>query len=52
MTADERDQMVQSLLRLQRKDGGWNLPSLGDWKRLDGTVNGADAASDGYVSGV
>ncbi len=52
MTADERDKTIQSLLRLQRKDGGWNLPSLGDWKRLDGTANDADAPSDGYATGL
>jgi squalene-hopene/tetraprenyl-beta-curcumene cyclase len=52
MTADERDKTVQSLLRLQRKDGGWNLPSLGDWKRLDGKANDADAPSDGYATGL
>ncbi|MBM3980885.1 MAG: terpene cyclase/mutase family protein [Planctomycetes bacterium] len=52
MTAEERDQTVQSLLKLQRKDGGWNLPSLGDWKRLDGTANDANAPSDGYATGL
>jgi squalene-hopene/tetraprenyl-beta-curcumene cyclase len=52
MTADEREQTVQSLLRLQRKDGGWSLPALGDWKRLDGTPNDPDAPSDGYATGL
>jgi squalene-hopene/tetraprenyl-beta-curcumene cyclase len=52
ITADERDQTIKSLLSLQRKDGGWSLPSLGDWKRLDGTANDADAPSDGYATGL
>ena len=52
MTPDERDQTAKSLLQLQRKDGGWSLPSLGDWKRLDGTLNDADAPSDGYATGL
>jgi squalene-hopene/tetraprenyl-beta-curcumene cyclase len=52
MTPEEREQTIQSLLRLQRKDGGWNLPSLGDWKRLDSTPNDADAPSDGYATGL
>lgn len=52
MTADDRAQTVKSLLQLQRKDGGWSLPSLGDWKRLDGTANDPDAPSDGYATGL
>jgi squalene-hopene/tetraprenyl-beta-curcumene cyclase len=52
MTPEERDQTVQSLVKLQRKDGGWNLPSLGDWKRLNSTPNDADAPSDGYATGL
>ncbi|MDB5307006.1 MAG: hypothetical protein JWO38_1208, partial [Gemmataceae bacterium] len=52
MTADERDRTIKDLLALQREDGGWNLPSLGDWKRLDGTANDKQAASDGYATGL
>jgi squalene-hopene/tetraprenyl-beta-curcumene cyclase len=52
MTPDEREKMIQNLLRLQRKDGGWSLPSLGDWKRLNGTPNDPDAPSDGYATGL
>jgi len=52
MTPKEREQTIKDLLALQRKDGGWNLPSLGDWKRLDGTANDKDAPSDGYATGL
>lgn len=51
MTPAERAETVRGLLRLQRADGGWNLPSLGDWPRLDGTPNDANAPSDGYATG-
>jgi squalene-hopene/tetraprenyl-beta-curcumene cyclase len=52
MTAAERTQTVKDLLALQRKDGGWTLPSLGDWKRLDGRPNDKDGPSDGYATGL
>jgi squalene-hopene/tetraprenyl-beta-curcumene cyclase len=51
-TPVEREQTIKDLLARQRDDGGWNLPSLGDWKRLDGTANDKDAASDGYATGL
>jgi squalene-hopene/tetraprenyl-beta-curcumene cyclase len=52
MTPMERDETVLELLSLQRADGGWNLPSLGDWKRRDNSVNDKRAASDGYATGL
>jgi squalene-hopene/tetraprenyl-beta-curcumene cyclase len=52
MTADERKQSIRDLLGLQRPDGGWCLPSLGNWKRLDGSANNATADSDGYATGL
>jgi squalene-hopene/tetraprenyl-beta-curcumene cyclase len=52
MTAEERAATVKELLALQRADGGWNLPSLGDWKRLNGRPNDRDAPSDGYATGL
>ena len=52
MTPPERKQTIKDLLALQRKDGGWNLPSLGDWKRQDGKPNDKDADSDGYATGL
>jgi squalene-hopene/tetraprenyl-beta-curcumene cyclase len=52
MTPVEREQTIKELLALQREDGGWNLPSLGDWKRQDGQPNDKDSPSDGYASGL
>jgi squalene-hopene/tetraprenyl-beta-curcumene cyclase len=51
MTDAERARTVQELLRLQRPDGGWSLPSLGDWKGKDGRANNRQAPSDGYGTG-
>jgi squalene-hopene/tetraprenyl-beta-curcumene cyclase len=52
LTAAERAQTVKELLALQRADGGWCLPSLGAWKRLNGQPNDRDAPSDGYATGL
>jgi squalene-hopene/tetraprenyl-beta-curcumene cyclase len=52
MTPAQREQTIEHLRSLQRPDGGWNLPSLGDWKRHDGTPNDRDAPSDGYATGL
>lgn len=53
ITPEERDAIVKQLLALQRPDGGWSLPSLGEWKREDGTPNDrAGAPSDGYGTGL
>ena len=52
MLAKERAQTIKDLLALQRADGGWNLPSLGDWKRLNGDANDKQSPSDGYATGL
>jgi squalene-hopene/tetraprenyl-beta-curcumene cyclase len=52
VTAERRDATIDRLRALQRPDGGWNLPSLGSWKRRDGTPNDPEAPSDGYATGV
>jgi squalene-hopene/tetraprenyl-beta-curcumene cyclase len=52
MTPAQREQTIKELLALQRGDGGWNLPSLGDWKRLNGKDNDRQAPSDGYATGL
>jgi squalene-hopene/tetraprenyl-beta-curcumene cyclase len=52
LTAAERGRAVKELLALQRADGGWSLPSLGDWKGFDGRENDTKAASDGYGTGL
>jgi len=52
MAPTERAATIDELLACQREDGGWNLPSLGDWDRLDGTPNDKRAPSDGYATGL
>jgi squalene-hopene/tetraprenyl-beta-curcumene cyclase len=52
MTAKERDATVKELLAIQREDGGWSLPSLGDWTRRDSAENDKKAPSDGYATGL
>jgi squalene-hopene/tetraprenyl-beta-curcumene cyclase len=57
MDAKERDDTVKKLLALQRPDGGWTLPSLGDYPRHekgeDGKpiMNDKNGPSDGYGTG-
>jgi len=53
MTADEQAKAVRGLKAKQRKDGGWSLPSLGNYKRRDKekTPNDPNADSDGYGTG-
>lgn len=50
LTSGERSGIVDSLFAKQNADGGWALGTLGDWKRSDGTVVGAE--SDGYATGL
>jgi squalene-hopene/tetraprenyl-beta-curcumene cyclase len=52
MTATERERTIKDLLALQRDDGGWCLPSLGDWKRRNGAANDRTGPSDGYATGL
>lgn len=52
MTPVQREQAIKDLLARQRDDGGWSLPSLGDWKRRDGKANDKQAPSDGYATGL
>src|SRR2546423_15106792 len=52
MTRAEREQTIKKLLGLQREDGGWSLPSLGDWKRQNGKPNDKQGPSDGYTTGL
>lgn len=48
----ERERTIKALLALQREDGGWSLPSLGAWKRQNGTPQDKNAGSDGYATGL
>jgi mono/diheme cytochrome c family protein len=50
LTADERRQVVDQLVALQRDDGGWALATFGDYKRVDRTPQATD--SDGYATGL
>ncbi len=52
MDSPTQAQTVKDLLALQRADGGWNLPSLGEWKRHDGSDNDKNGESDGYATGL
>jgi squalene-hopene/tetraprenyl-beta-curcumene cyclase len=52
MNSQQQRATVAKLRKLQRDDGGWNLPSLGSWKRRDGSPNDPQAASDGYATGL
>jgi squalene-hopene/tetraprenyl-beta-curcumene cyclase len=52
MSKEERHKTITDLLALQKEDGGWSLPSLGDWKGNDGRDNDTNAPSDGYGTGL
>ncbi|MBC2667074.1 squalene--hopene cyclase [Novosphingobium flavum] len=52
MTEDQRRETITQVLALQRRDGGWALPTLGDWNRRDGAPNDSAAPSDGYATGL
>jgi squalene-hopene/tetraprenyl-beta-curcumene cyclase len=52
MTAEQRGETIARLRAIQRPDGGWNLPSLGHWRRRDGSPNDPQAPSDGYATGL
>ena len=53
MTQAEQKKAVERLTAKQRKDGGWCLPSLGDYKRRDepDVSNDPNSESDGYGTG-
>jgi squalene-hopene/tetraprenyl-beta-curcumene cyclase len=52
MSPADREALLRDLLALQKKDGGWCLPSFGGWKRHDDAPNVVDAPSDGYATGL
>lgn len=52
LDAEERAAYAQSLLALQKEDGGWALPSFGSWPRHDGAPNEPGSDSDGYATSV
>ena len=54
MSADEQKATIAAVKKLQHADGGWCLPSLGEYKRRDKdkTPNDTNADSDGYATGL
>ncbi|MGP0069749.1 MAG: prenyltransferase/squalene oxidase repeat-containing protein, partial [Isosphaeraceae bacterium] len=52
MSTELRDETIARLREIQRPDGGWNLASLGRWKRRDGTANDPGGPGDGYGTGL
>ncbi len=51
LAPEQQKTIVKELLEKQHDDGGWCLPSLGQYKRRDKTDNDAHAPSDGYATG-
>ncbi|HEX8203017.1 MAG TPA: prenyltransferase/squalene oxidase repeat-containing protein [Isosphaeraceae bacterium] len=51
MTPAHNERTIAALLARQRPDGGWNLASLGDWRRRDGTPNDPSGPGDGFGTG-
>ena len=50
MSAEERQAVIDDLVKLQHADGGWGLASLGDLKRSDDKQQ-EPQTSDGYGTG-
>jgi squalene-hopene/tetraprenyl-beta-curcumene cyclase len=52
MSEKTRESTIKELLAAQRPDGGWSLPTLGDWSGYDERANDRTAPSDGYATGL
>jgi squalene-hopene/tetraprenyl-beta-curcumene cyclase len=56
LTDAARRSIRNDLLKAQNADGGWTLPAMGDWQRLNGALDGApndpNGPSDGYATGL
>jgi len=50
LTAEQKRAIIVDLLALQKKNGGWGLATLGNWKRGDGSQPDR-TVSDGYGTG-
>lgn len=46
----QRKAIVTELVAAQRKDGGWSLPGLSSWQRVDGSA--LPEGSDGYATAI
>lgn len=49
---EQQQTTVKELRALQHADGGWSLPSLGNWKGFSRRPNDKNAPSDGYATGL
>jgi squalene-hopene/tetraprenyl-beta-curcumene cyclase len=47
---EQREQLIDEIVRLQREDGGWSLADLGTWHRVDDTA--LVTLCDGYATGL
>jgi squalene-hopene/tetraprenyl-beta-curcumene cyclase len=53
MDSARKQRTLSRLRAMQREDGGWNLPSLGAYRRHDGKANDPiHDPSDGYATGL
>lgn len=50
LSKQERRELIRAVLQQQREDGGWCLATLGNWTRLDHTLQ--ETGSDGYATGL
>ncbi|WP_443486866.1 hypothetical protein [Novosphingobium aerophilum] len=50
LSPDQRSKVISELVASQRADGGWNLPSLSTWQRIDGS--NLPEESDGYATAI
>ncbi len=50
MNPEQKNALVDEVIRLQHEDGGWSLAELGTWKRRDNTP--LETRSDGYATGL
>jgi hypothetical protein len=48
LDAGQRQKIVDELIAAQGKDGGWSLPSISNWKRIDDST--LPVESDGYAT--
>ncbi len=50
LTGVERDRIVSQVFAKQQENGGWSLPSFGEFKRQDNTPQ--ETGPDGYATGL
>ena len=50
LATDQRSRIVSELVACQQVNGGWNLPSLSTWQRVDGSIMPQE--SDGYATAI